>query len=82
MFALKQKHKDEGIEATQLLVKILLNSLYGEQIRKDIEEKIAWKSENRRMTEYDEQVLDYWNISGNKYIVILIEDAGLGDEIK
>ena len=29
----------------QLLVKLLLNSLYGEQIRKDTEEKNACKSE-------------------------------------
>ena len=29
----------------QILVKLLMNSLYGEQIRKDIEEKFACKSE-------------------------------------
>ena len=37
LFASRQKYKDEGNEVMQLLVKILMNSLYGEQIRKDIE---------------------------------------------
>ena len=35
-FALRQKYKDENNEVMQLLVKLLMNSLYGEQIRKDI----------------------------------------------
>ena len=41
VFALRQKYKDENNEVMQLLVNLLLNSLYGEQIRKDIEEKFA-----------------------------------------
>ena len=43
MFALRQKYKDEGNEVMQLLVKFLLKSSYGEQIRKDIEENFACK---------------------------------------
>ena len=35
----------------QLLVKLLMNSLYGENIRKDIEEKFVCKSEVWMMTE-------------------------------
>ena len=46
-----------------------MNSLYGEKIRKDTEEKFACKSEAWMMTEYDERVKDYWKISGIKYIV-------------
>ena len=34
------------------------------------------------MTEYDERVKDYWKISGIKYIVKMIDDAGLEDEVK
>ena len=41
LFALGQKYKDEGNDVMQLLVKFLMNSLYGENIRKDIEEKFA-----------------------------------------
>ena len=33
-------------------------------------------------TEYDERVKDYWKISGINYIVKLIDDPGLEDEIK
>ena len=66
----------------QILVKLLMNSLNGEQIRKDIEEKFACKSEVWMLTEYDERVIEYWKISGNIYIFKLIDDAGLEDEVK
>ena len=82
LFALRQKYKDEGNDVMQLLVKLLMNSLYGENIRKDIEEKFACKSEAWMMTEYDERVKDYWKISGINYIVKMIDDRGLEDEVK
>ena len=34
------------------------------------------------MTEYDERVKDYWKKSGNIYIVKMIDDTGLEDEVK
>ena len=34
------------------------------------------------MTEYHERVKDYWKISGNNYIVKMIDDAGLENEVK
>ena len=43
----------------QLLVKLLMNSLYGEQMRKDIEENFACKSEAWMMTDVDERLKDY-----------------------
>ena len=52
LFALRQKYNDEGNEVTQLLVTLLMNSLYGEQIRKDIEEKFACKSESWMLSKY------------------------------
>ena len=82
LFTLRQKYKDEGNEVMQLLVKLLMNSLYGEQIRKDIEEKFTCKSEMWMQTEYDERGKDYWKISNINYIVKMIDDAGLEDEIK
>ena len=66
----------------QLLVKLLMNSLYGENIRKDIEENFACKSEAWMLTEYDERVRDFWKISGTNYIVKMIDDTGLEDEVK
>ena len=82
LFALRQKYKNENNLVMQLLVKLLMNSLYGENIRKDIEEKFACKSEAWMMSEYDEQVKDYWKISSINYIVKMIDDAGLEDEVK
>ena len=66
----------------QLLVKLLMNSLYGENIRKDIEERFTCKSEMWMHTEYDERIKDYWKISNINYIVKMIDDQGLEDEVK
>ena len=66
----------------QLLVKLLMKSLYGEQIRKYIEKKIACKSQYWLMSEDDERVKDYWRKSHGKYIVKMIDDKGLDDEVK
>ena len=81
-FALRQKYKDENNDVMQLLVKLLIKSLYGENIRKDIKEKFACKSEAWMMSEHDERVKDYWKISGINYIVKMIDDAGMEDEVK
>ena len=57
-FELRQTFKDENKDVVHLLVKLIMNSLYGEQIRKDIEENYYGKSENWMLTEYDERVLE------------------------
>ena len=59
-----------------------MNSLYGEQIRKDIEKSYECKSEHWMMTEYHERVLDYRKIIHGKYIVKMKDDVGFQDEIK
>ena len=82
LFVLRQKYKDDNNDVMQLLVKLLMNSLYGEQIRKDIEEKFACKSEMWMQTEFDERVKDYWKISNINYIVKMIDDPGLEDVVK
>ena len=38
LFELRLKYKDENIDVMQLLVKLIMNSLCGDQIRKDFEE--------------------------------------------
>ena len=60
----------------QLLVKLIMNSLYGEQNRKKIEENFACRSEAWMMTEYDQRGIDYWKIFGFNYIVRMIDDKG------
>ena len=82
LFALRQKCKDDIIDVLQFLVKLLMNSLEGENIRKDIDENFACKSKTWMMSEYDERVKDNWRMSVVKYIVKMIDDAGLEDEVK
>ena len=82
LFELRRKYKQENNDDKQLLVKIIMNSLYGEQIRKDIEESYQSKSERWMQTEYDERVLDYQRIKYGNFIVKTKDDAGLEDEVK
>ena len=46
LFALRQKYKDEKKDLMQGLVKFIMTSLYGVQVRKDINESYYCKSEN------------------------------------
>ena len=59
-----------------------MNSLYGEQIRKDNEENFACISEAWMMSEYAERVKEYWRTSHVNYVVEMIDDAGLENEFK
>ena len=55
----------------QGLVKLIINSLYGVQIRKDIDQSHKCKSQHWMETEYDENVSDYWKLPNGNYIVKL-----------
>ena len=61
---------------------MVLNSLFGKIIRKDIEERFACKSDYWMMREYDERVKHYWRISHGNYIAKMVDDKGLADEVK
>ena len=82
LFELGQKYKDVNNNVMKLLVKLIMKSLYGEQIREDIEEIYECQSEAWMMTEFDGIVLDYQKINYGNYIVKLKNDAGLEDEVK
>ena len=69
LFALKQKYKVEVNYLMQNLVKLTMNSLYGVQIRRDINEFYTCKPEHWMQTEYDKNVLDYWRLTDGSYIV-------------
>ena len=47
IFEQRQKYKDENNDVLHLVVKLVMNSLNGEQIREDIEESYHCKSEMR-----------------------------------
>ena len=80
LFALRQKYKDEHNDLMQGLVKLIMNSLYGVQIRKDIDQSYKCKSQYWMETEYDENVLDYWRLPNGNYIVKLKKDDGLEED--
>ena len=65
--ALGQKDKDENNDVMQMLVKLILNYLYREQIRKDIGESFAGKSEYWMMTKCNGRVIIYRRISYGNY---------------
>ena len=80
LFALRQKFKHEKNDLMQGLVKIIMNSLYGVQIRKDINESYYCKLEIWMKTEFDENVLDYWKLPNGNYFVKMKRDDGLDDD--
>ena len=82
LFELRQKYKKENNDVMQLLVKLIMNSLYGEFLRKDILESYQCKSQMWMLAEYDERVLDYEKINHGTSIVKMNDDEGLEDEVK
>ena len=82
LFASGQKYKDEGDDVMQLLINLIMNSLYGAFLRRDILESYECESEAWMMSEYDERVLDYQKFNHGKFIVKLKDDDGLQDEVK
>ena len=80
LFVLRQKYKNEKNDLMQGLVILIMNSLYGVQIRKDINESYHCKSETRMKAEFDENVLDYWKLPNGNYIVKMKKGDGLDDD--
>ena len=68
LFAFRQKCKEEHNDLMQGLVKLIINSLHGVQIRKGIDQSYKCKSQHWMETEYDENVLDYWKLPNGNFI--------------
>ena len=64
----------------QGLVKLNMNSFYGVQLRKDIKESYYGEREKWMKTDNDENILDYWKLSNEIYVVKMKKDNGLDDE--
>ena len=80
LFALRQKYEDEHNDLLQGLFKLIINSLYGVQIRKDIDQSYKCKSQHCMETEYDENVIDNCKLPNGNYIVKLKRNDGLEDD--
>ena len=57
-----------------------MNSLYGVEVRRDINESYYCKSETWMKTEFDENVLGYWKTPKGNYIVKMKKDDELDDD--
>ena len=66
LFDLGQKNKGERNGLMQSLIKLIMNNLYGVQIRKDIFESYKCISQNWMETEYDDTVLDNLKLPNGK----------------
>ena len=64
----------------QGLVILIMNSLYGVQISKDINEIYKFKSEHWLQIEYDDNVLDYWKLSNGHFILKMKKDDGFDSD--
>ena len=80
LFALRQKYTDEKNDLMQGLVKLIMNSLYRVQLRRDINESYYCNSETWMKTEFEKNVLDYWKLPNEKYFVKIKKDDGLDDD--
>ena len=59
------------------MVKLIMNSIYGQTIRRDIEDEFYSKTEHWMKTEYVERVEDYWKLPNGDYIVQIFLDEGV-----
>jgi len=82
LFDLRLKYRKEGEEILQEMVKLIMNSIYGQTIRKDIDDEYLCKSEQWMKTEFDERVKDYWKLSNGNYIVKMSLDEGVDLEVE
>ena len=80
-FELRQKIKNENNDVLQFLVKVIMNSIYGEQLRSDIEQSYQCKLVNWMMTEYDES-FRLWKKEFRKLYRKIESDNGLENELK
>ena len=77
LFDLRLMYEKNGDEILQEMVKLIMNSIYGQTIRRDIEDEFSCKTEHWMRTEYDERVKDYWKLPNGNYIVQLSLDEGI-----
>jgi hypothetical protein len=63
LFALRKKYKDEGNKVGEDLIKLLLNSLYGKTVQKDVNTEICVWSSNYLEKNYDDLIMSRCKIS-------------------
>ena len=64
----------------QGFVKLIMNSLYGCQIRKHVNRTYHCKSDKWMKTDFDENFLDDWHLTNGMYIVKMKKEDRLDDD--
>ena len=72
---------EEGNDLMVDLIKLYMSLLYGQSIRKDIDEEYIIRSENWLVKNNDERVVDYGALPNGENVVKNISDPGI-DKIK
>ena len=76
LFAFSQNYKVEGKVLMQNLVKLILNNVYGVQIRENIADFFEHKFQNWMGKDFDDIVLDYWRLPNGIYRTKLKHEDG------
>jgi hypothetical protein len=69
LFALRKKYKEEGNKVGDELIKLLLNSLYGKTVQKDIVSSIHVWSTKTLQDNYDDLIMARWEIKPGMWLV-------------
>ena len=80
LFSLREKYKDEGDDFMQMFGKLLMNSLYGENISKDITEELDFILKIGQAQNMMRSFWDFWRLPNGEHLVKLKQDDGFGCE--
>lgn len=69
LFNLRKKFKEEGNKVGDELIKLLMNSLYGKTVQKDITTLNHIWNENTLKNNFDESVKHFEKINDNQYLI-------------
>src|SRR5438093_9557145 len=77
LFDLRLKYKAAKNEVGDNLIKLLMNSLYGKTVQRDIKHQFNIWSEATLKENFDETIMDFQQIKSGMYVVQKKEDSGL-----
>ena len=79
MFNKRDMFKSQGKDLLQNLAKKIGLSVYGGNIRKDINEEYKWVTENWMRENFDDRIKEWFPLKNCNFIVKLEDDEGVDD---
>ena len=79
MIAKRDRYKKERKDLLQILAEKIANSVYGNNIRKDVNDQYECVTENWTTENYDDTVKEWWFSKNGKLIFELEDDAGVSN---